>query len=748
MFKVAIFLTALLGLLNLSAAAPYQNYPDEYYVYTGCETAIAAAALFCPTSKSSSSKRDLSLVNNPNFQQKKKKSTTSPCICSKDWGLASLANCNYNHSSEFNEISDNYIISGCKKLKAKVTRKQIHEAYTKYKGQFVDISKNKTYNVTKGDVTTSPVLAPAKKYRLVYLSTKMRWDNVTYGFRYGIALVAYWAGIFLIAGVYQWTRYLFPGILRVTGTNKLTNSVRRFVTLPPLFRNKHLQPVLFAKIPIGLIPTRLESLVILGYFILHIVFLTVHYTHVEGNTVFTTKQNEISRYVGDRSGVILSFTTPLAFLFAGKNNFLIWLTGIKQSSFIVYHRWSARILTAVMVIHAGAFVSQSQALGKLHSRLQADYFRWGIVAFAFGLALCVHAMYTLRSKYYEAFLLFHLLFGFFFIFGAWRHAASQGYAEWYYAAAAAWIFDRVVSGFRVLAFGFPKATVQLIANETLKVTVPKPKYWKSYPGAYAYVYFFTPMSFWQSHSFTILDSAVNSNELSFHIKVKHGITASLANKLRNLPNNNQKLQIRLSVEGPYGVSTPMKKYNKAVLFASGNGIPGLYYYATDLARNLSSSETKKQVKLYWVVRYYESLEWLHEELLKLKDLNVQTTIYVTRPNASKDAVLHDNVHYSDKYDEKADGSETNSKENTEGELEKSALSFNVADVVKQLNHITFKEGRPNVDELVASEIETAEQSVAFMSCGHANIIDAMRVSISKRLSSTVRVDYFEENQQW
>ena len=50
-------------------------------------------------------------------------------------------------------------------------------------------------------------------------------------------------------------------------------------------------------------------------------------------------------------------------------------------------------------------------------------------------------------------------------------------------------FDRAVRLARLFAFGFPQADITLIADETLKVQVQKPKYWKSVPGGHAFIHF-------------------------------------------------------------------------------------------------------------------------------------------------------------------------------------------------------------------------------------------------------------------
>ena len=54
-----------------------------------------------------------------------------------------------------------------------------------------------------------------------------------------------------------------------------------------------------------------------------------------------------------------------------------------------------------------------------------------------------------------------------------------------WAAIAVWVFDRAVRLGRIF-FG---ATVSIKGGETLKIEVPKPKYWKSIAGGHAFIQF-------------------------------------------------------------------------------------------------------------------------------------------------------------------------------------------------------------------------------------------------------------------
>ena len=58
------------------------------------------------------------------------------------------------------------------------------------------------------------------------------------------------------------------------------------------------------------------------------------------------------RYISDRTGIISYANLPLLWMFAGRNNVFLWLTGWSFSSFNIFHRHIARIATIQAVIHS------------------------------------------------------------------------------------------------------------------------------------------------------------------------------------------------------------------------------------------------------------------------------------------------------------------------------------------------------------------------------------------------------------
>lgn len=85
-----------------------------------------------------------------------------------------------------------------------------------------------------------------------------------------------------------------------------------------------------------------------------------------------------------------------------------------------------------------------------------------------------------RRHYYETFMALHIVFAALFLYTCWEHVTNFSGIEWIYAAIAIWGVDRIVRITRIALLGFPKADLQLVGSDLVRVTVKKPKkFWKA-----------------------------------------------------------------------------------------------------------------------------------------------------------------------------------------------------------------------------------------------------------------------------
>jgi hypothetical protein len=104
------------------------------------------------------------------------------------------------------------------------------------------------------------------------------------------------------------------------------------------------------------IPTRIQGLWIFLYVALNVIFCCVGYDAFDGNMLYATKTAQILKYVADRTGIIAWYNLPLLWLLAGRNDFLLWLTGCSYATLQVFHRWAARITALQALVHSAVFI--------------------------------------------------------------------------------------------------------------------------------------------------------------------------------------------------------------------------------------------------------------------------------------------------------------------------------------------------------------------------------------------------------
>ncbi|KAI5962080.1 uncharacterized protein KGF55_003155 [Candida pseudojiufengensis] len=661
------------------------------------------------------------------------------CKIKNQPALGTMAQCIELLDQKKNKNSRKFFLKSCKKFN--LTEDQYLQAFhnaTEF--GFVNVTEDKSFNKTKPYY--KPVLIPQKKILAAYDSVTTRWYNYNYAHWFGMSLMLYWIGIVLIASIINLIYFISPNFIKSL-KGSFINRFRSYITLPALFKKTHAHhKTLINHIHI-LFPTRLETLIMFGWIVMAIVFCCSNYHHVSPNSIWPQKWNEMGRKIADRTGIIVIWQMPLLILFAGRNNFMQWITGFPYSRFIFFHKWIGRVVFLISIVHGVGMTYNGRGIGKYNLRFLQAYVRWGTVALVcFGL-MNFQALMIFRRTNYELFLLFHIILAVFAIAGLWIHTGDQNLDQWMYCASAIWVFDRVVRISRLIIFGIHTAQVQLIANETIKVSVKRPKYWKPFPGCHAFIHFLRPTCFWQSHPFTIIDSIENENTITFYLKVKGGMTHGLYGYLQKQPD--QKASIKVTIEGPYGNPIPINKFENSIFIAGGNGIPGIYYEAIDIIKH-SNDLDKKTIKLYWVIRHYASLEWFYQELIKLQQYSnnnnsIEIIIYVTQPHLGLTEPIttdftDDELEQEEEQEKKSDSDISNEKNNNY-----------ILQVKKQLNNIEFREDKPNFYEIVSEEIKETNGPLGIATCAHGSMVDDIRKSIVDHLNdSPYRIELFEQMQ--
>lgn len=682
----------------------YKHYSKDEIIVQSCRTSLAKTTQFCAKDTAKSYK----------------------CSCSTPQGLGSWLYCVYDQTSLYDETIDDFIIEYCEEnAKKKYTREQLKKQYENATDYIINPSDVDGFN--KSAVTYVPVEYNKKVFANAYKSIEARRKNEDWGMWMGAGLIGYWALMFLLAGIYNFLNLT----VFVAGNLKShpMNLIRKHLTMPATWGKRHSHPVTVFKMFVGYIPLRIQSIVIFFYLVLVVVFSATGYSYIENDTIWPDRGAQMSRYPGDRTGILACFAFLLTFLFAGRNNFLIWVTGWNQSTFLTFHKWISRINFLLAVTHGGSMHVQSKQLGKLASRYANPWMRWGAVAVVCAGLIMVQACYAVRRTQYEVFLIMHILLVVFFLIGSWIHTRNFGYDMFTYAMAAIWCFDRFVRIVRLTYFGVQKAQVTAVSDEVLRVVIPRHKLWKGFPGSFGYLHYLTPKTFWQSHPFTCIDC--DDNTVTFITKIKGGVTSVIYNRVIQSANNTESIPILL--EGPYGHMKPVHKFSTALYYTGSTGISSSYATIRDCARR----GVQQHVKLYWVIRNWKSLDWFYDELLELKKTSAEVIIYVSDPSSP-----HGTRHLSGN---SSDSSSTNQSEKNDSHDEETKGGM----PPKELDFIQFRTGRPNMQEVVTSDLQQANGSTVVVACGHNSMVDDVRYYVSQNLDATKgRVEYIEELQVW
>ncbi|GAB1312357.1 Ferric oxidoreductase domain-containing protein [Madurella fahalii] len=397
--------------------------------------------------------------------------------------------------------------------------------------------------------------------------------------------------------VLTWLRYM-------PFASALLDKIKPYLVYPSLIGRYHVKPLPFL---LGNAPTVGQGIYITVFGVLSAVLAAVGYQSGQPNAWFDSQWKEISAYVLYRTGTLAFMLLPIVFLFASRNNVLLWLTTWSHSTYLLLHRWVARVFMLYVVIHSiiGLRVYAHYA--------QTEWWIWGAVATLATVMLAIGSGLYVRAAQYELFLICHIVLSVFVVVGCWYHLfgwyASMGmsltdtwaYELWLYFAMAVWSFDRLFRVGRVLKNRARRAQVTDLGHGYFRVDIHGIR-WGSAPGRHAYVCFPTldPLRPWENHPFSAIPTPIlphrgtprigkdeesqqctalakkPSNDhsnvgITFFIKQSTGIT-------KRLRAHSSLLTL---LDGPYsnGHTGPVLRCDRILLIAGGIGITSVLPWA-------------------------------------------------------------------------------------------------------------------------------------------------------------------------
>ncbi|KAG0675162.1 hypothetical protein C6P42_001896 [Pichia californica] len=590
-----------------------------------------------------------------------------------------------------------------------------------YEAQYENATKHfvEYYNVENfSQPLYSPVMPNVSALLKEYKGYRSYYFNIDAGTWFSVGICGYFSVLILISAIYNFTRE--AGLTRFINNSKISKLCQKYIIFPTLFPNGKFTQYYGWKYFSLLFPNRAQFLVDLGLFIMQVAFYSRSYG-AKGTHWFGDETYAWQRFLSDRTGIMAFGKIPLLILFAGRNNFLLYITGWSFSTFLHFHKVVAYWMFLDSMIHSVAYTIE--CLGYYVYYLQNDrYFACGVAATVLCGFLLLQAMHPLRSWYYEYFLTIHVVIALCFIIMCWYHCRELGWLEWLIAACSVWFFDRLLRAIRMAAFGYKDATITAVDNELMKVEVAKPSWWFHKPGTYCYVYF-SGWLFWENHPFT---TVVEGDKICAYIKVKRGVTARV---WKQLIKNNNTITRRICIEGPYGGDgfPKLKKCNETILIAGGSGAPGI----------LESAGQVNTGKMVWVAPNLQTVK-AYQKLIE--NVKIPLEIFITKEQSEKkilslqELFVSFNIESSGK-DTDSSGKESDSDKNID--LSSPGL-------------ITVNYCRPNLYEIIDSSIrDSNSNNIGIMSCAPPAMSDEIRNIIANNATSWEKsIDYFDEFQIW
>lgn len=519
-------------------------------------------------------------------------------------------------------------------------------------------------------------------------------------------------------------------------------NLRKYLLLPAAFGRRHNTAVRY----LGFLPTRVQFLVIGIHCLMNFLFLCFGYNIVVPNPYYMDRKTLQIDFLSHRTGIMSFGQLPLVFLFASRNNFLIWLTGWSFSTFNVYHRWVARTMFLNAAIHSVCWTIYAIRFDALRTYYIKPYWICGVVALCLACFMLIQGWHVLRRTAYQIFLALHILFTVLFIFASWYHVnffyGGFGYTEWLKVSIGFWVFDRIVRLGRMVAMGWVRtATVEIRGKDVCRIEVPCSKLLKVYPGAHCFLYSMVLCGFWQSHPFSVFRSNVANEEHKIIIlsRRKKGMTQKIflraeghAMSLPTIPSI-----AKFIVEGPYGHhETTIVEYDSILLIAGGVGITAVFPWAVELSQ--TNRGEHKRVVLRWYVHDEDALMWLPRELEALVQTGrVDVLIYQTGDAGETS------------FTTKLKGGATD-EDDAEEMTEELKVATGQSQTVKGLSEsVRVVSARPPVENLVNEIVSATEGSVAVMVSGPPEMNDAVRESVVRNVGRAKgRVEFFDETFGW
>jgi ferric-chelate reductase len=480
--------------------------------------------------------------------------------------------------------------------------------------------------------------------------------------------------------------------------------------------------------------------------------------------------------LGIRAGWLAVSQIPLSLLLASKANLIGVLVGVSYERLNVLHRWVSWSILLCVTLHFGY-----QSFGwNLYGLMQLEWDTdtcplTGIAAYALLLWLNLSSLAPIRNRFYEVFVIQHILSFIAFIYLVMAHLPTTTWYTWTYVFIGVGIYflDRLIRTLRYAFHNIRPGRARLIALDggvtQVRVQSKQIKSWA--PGSHVFLSI-PRLGFGQSHPATTASiPSSHGGDLVFILKSHKGFTRCIlksATKSQSLqlPNSERqefelgpsaapkKAYIAL-VGGPYGASNSDPAAFDTVLLISGStGVTFMISNLLSLAHRAQTAHRLplRRVDFVWVVKKVCWTTWIADELiaavhdLKLKGIEVNVAIYVTRDDSFPCLPAAGKVNIGGctcggscnccgtsaaENDTNLDSAISLSPGDKEAEVKNTPATATEIGEKQRLPFAAFFRGRPDMSELVWKLANQAEGEMGIFACGPLGLCSEMRRTVAR-----------------
>ncbi|KAI9770290.1 MAG: hypothetical protein M1840_003449 [Geoglossum simile] len=208
-----------------------------------------------------------------------------------------------------------------------------------YSAALLNITQPPTQGLTKGDLLNFTALTPEAAWDIQLRTLTFVEREEALHAKYGVAILV--------------TGFAIPIVLTCLGylpfMTGILERVKPYLVYPSTVGTYQVRPLPYL---LSNAPTVGQGLYVTLMVILNIILTAVNFKSTQPHGWYTTRYQEIMAYVMFRTGTIGFALVPLLILFSCRDNVLLWLSNWSHSTYMLLHRWVARIFGIQVLLHS------------------------------------------------------------------------------------------------------------------------------------------------------------------------------------------------------------------------------------------------------------------------------------------------------------------------------------------------------------------------------------------------------------